>query len=88
MTLYLILAECETATGTAPPTKTRSSSLQDTIRDQLSKGVIEAVAPDEKPPQISHYLPHHAVVRRDKSTTKVRMPLLRISLLFLLTTAF
>ena len=45
----------------------------DTIQDQLSKGVIEAVPPHEETPPTAHYLPHHAVVRRDKSTTKVRV---------------
>ena len=44
-----------------------------TIQEQLSKGIIEAVSPEETPPTTTHYLPHHAVVRRDKSTTKVRV---------------
>ena len=41
------------------------------IRDQLRKGIIEAVPTDEAPPRATHYLPHLAVVRRDKSTTSV-----------------
>ena len=46
-----------------------------TIQDQLRKGIIEAVPPDEVhvPLGTAHYLPHHAVVRRDKSTTRVRV---------------
>ena len=43
------------------------------IQDQLEKGIIEAVRADETPPGTVHYLPHHAVVRRDKATTKVRV---------------
>ena len=43
------------------------------IQDQLEKGIIEAVQADETPPGTVHYLPHHAVVRRDKATTKVRV---------------
>ena len=43
------------------------------IQDQLTKGIIETVSPDESTPETTHYLPHHAVVRRDKSTTKVRV---------------
>ena len=43
------------------------------IQDQLKKGIIEPVS--EKTPTSNriHYLPHHAVVRSDKSTTKVRV---------------
>ena len=43
------------------------------IQDQLTKGIVETVSPDEATPETTHYLPHHAVVRRDKSTTKVRV---------------
>ena len=43
------------------------------IRDQLEKGIIEAVSTDEQLSGTLHYLPHHAVVRQDKSTTKVRI---------------
>ena len=45
----------------------------DIIQDQLRSGIIEAVPAGESPPKATHYLPHHAVVRRDKSTTKVRV---------------
>ena len=43
------------------------------IRDQLRKGIIETIPASEMTPRVSHYLPHHAVVHRDKSTTKVRV---------------
>ena len=39
----------------------------------MGKGIIEAVPPDEAPPNIVHYLPHHADVRQDKSTMKVHV---------------
>ena len=45
----------------------------DTIKEQLKKGIIENVSPDRPPEGKIHYLPHHAVVRQDKSTTKVRI---------------
>ena len=45
----------------------------DMIKDQLKKGIIENVPPDRPPEGKIHYLPHHAVVRQDKSTTKVRI---------------
>ena len=45
----------------------------DIIHDQLRKGIIEAVPACETPPRVTHYLPHHAVLRRDKSTTRVRV---------------
>ena len=34
---------------------------------------MESVEPSEEDPQCVHYLPHHAVVRQDKQTTKVRV---------------
>ena len=44
------------------------------IRDQIENGVVEVV---EDPALIEgervHYLPHHAVVRQDKQTTKLRI---------------
>ena len=43
-----------------------------TIKDQLSSGVIEPVIELERADKI-HYLPHHAVVRKDAKTTKVRV---------------
>ena len=43
------------------------------IQDQLRRGIIETVPECKTPLRITHYLPHHAVVRQDKSTTKVRI---------------
>ena len=42
-----------------------------TIRSQIQQGIVEVVEPDG-PDQV-HYLPHHAVVRQDKMTTRVRV---------------
>ena len=42
------------------------------IREQLSSGVIEKVAELEESDKI-HYLPHQAVIRRDATTTKLRI---------------
>ena len=43
------------------------------IHDQLDKGIVEKVGqPDDMPGRI-HYLPHHAVIRQDKETTKLRV---------------
>lgn len=44
-----------------------------TIREQLKKGIIEAVELEEPHTNQVHYLPHHAVIRRDKATTKLRI---------------
>ena len=42
--------------------------------DQLKNGIIELVdKADNISNERTHYLPHHAVVRRDKATTKVRV---------------
>ena len=44
------------------------------IQDQLRKGIIEPVTdPDQFVEGKLHYLPHHAVVRTDKQTTKLRI---------------
>ena len=44
------------------------------IQDQVSKGIVEAVAePKENNVRQIHYLPHHAVLRDDKATTKLRV---------------
>ena len=43
------------------------------IREQLRKGIVEVVSEAADMPGPTHYLPHHAVVRRDKKTTKVRV---------------
>ena len=39
--------------------------------DQLAKGIIEPVPTDTQ--NVVHYLPHHGVVRTDKSTTTLRI---------------
>lgn len=43
------------------------------IQDQLEKGIVERVQPTEKEPDKVHYLPHNAIIRYDKNTTKVRV---------------
>ena len=44
----------------------------DIITDQLNKGIIEKVG-SEPNGLIKHYIPHHAVVKPAKATTKVRV---------------
>lgn len=57
--------------------KQRPSTLRDydaTIKEQLSKEIIKQV--DKSEPSIlraTHYIPHHAVIRQDKQTTKLRV---------------
>ena len=43
------------------------------IREQLERGIVEEVKDPEVAPEMIHYLPHHAVTRQDKETTKVRV---------------
>ena len=44
------------------------------IRDQLKRGIVEVVDQSEVTPYIqTHYLSHHAVLREDKATTKLRI---------------
>ncbi|XP_052762257.1 uncharacterized protein LOC128204895 [Mya arenaria] len=42
------------------------------IKDQLNNGIIERVNTDESNSR-THYIPHHAVITPQKSTTKVRV---------------
>ena len=42
------------------------------IQDQLEKGIIERVSM-QHPGKVNHYMPHHPVIRRERSTTKVRV---------------
>ena len=43
------------------------------IEEQLSKGVMEKVAAEDNEKENVHYLSHHAVIRRDRETTKLRI---------------
>ena len=43
------------------------------IREQLKKGIVEAVTDSSATGGQVHYLPHHTVVRSDKTTTKLRI---------------
>ena len=57
--------------------KQRPSTLRDydaTIKEQLSKGIVEQV--DKSEPSVlgaTYYIPHHAVIRQDKLTTKLHV---------------
>ena len=46
------------------------------IEDQMRQGIVEKVPAEEdkvKESKSMHYLPHHAVIRRDRETTKLRV---------------
>ena len=44
------------------------------IEEQLSKGIVERVAAEKDSEEEDvHYLPHHAVIQRDRETTKLRI---------------
>ena len=43
------------------------------IQEQIEKGVVEDAPAVEADSARLHYLPHHAVVRSDKDTTKLRV---------------
>ena len=45
----------------------------DTIREQIQTEIVEDVPPENKRSVQVHYLPHHAVIHADKSTTKLRI---------------
>ena len=43
------------------------------IRSQLQQGIIEILSEPDKPFGPVHYLPHHPVIREDKTTTKLQI---------------
>lgn len=43
------------------------------IKNQLQQGIVKTVKDSEQTGERVHYLPHHAVVRHDKETTKHRV---------------
>lgn len=45
------------------------------IKEQIRLGIVETVEPtkERNPEAKIHYIPHHAVVRRDRKTTKLRI---------------
>ena len=43
------------------------------FREQLQKEIIERVETDSIAVNVTHYMSHHAVVREDKKTTKLRI---------------
>jgi len=53
----------------------QSSDILQQYNDvQVSKGIVETVAePGEKSMRQVHYLPHHALLREDKATTKFKV---------------
>jgi len=42
------------------------------MQEQLRQGIIEKVQPGQTTGRM-HYLPHHAIIRKDKQTTKLRI---------------
>ena len=42
------------------------------LKDQIERGIVQVVNEVTKP-DVVHYIPHHAVIRRDKSTTRLRI---------------
>ena len=44
------------------------------IKEQIDRGIVEVVDEEARPESNRiHYIPHHAVIRRDKSTTRLRV---------------
>lgn len=46
------------------------------IEEQINHGIVERIPEEEqkeKENENVHYLPHHAVIRRDRETTKLRI---------------
>ena len=50
-----------------------SKEYDSIIKTQEEMGIIERVSDEECTVGRTHYLPHHAVIRQDKATTKVRV---------------
>eukprot|EP00731_Ephydatia_muelleri_P035515 Em0131g2a len=49
------------------------AQYDETIQEQIRRGIVEVVnSSDIGPIGTTHYLPHHAVIKEDKQTTKLR----------------
>ncbi len=57
--------------------KQRPSVLKEydtTIKEQFNRGIVDKVDESERSNSgVTHYIPHHAVIRQDKLTTKLRV---------------
>lgn len=53
--------------------RTFFEKYQNIIQEQLEKGIIEEVPDGDSSKTLKHYLPHHAVITPDKTTTKLRI---------------
>ena len=49
------------------------TEYNNTFRNYLNEGIIEKVKDESAIPGCVHYLPHRAVTRNDKETTKIRV---------------
>lgn len=50
------------------------AQYDETIQEQIRRGIVEVVnSSDIGPIGTTHYLPHHAVIKEDKQTTKLRI---------------
>ena len=61
------------ATSASEPYPTLLHNYDHIIQDQIEKGIVKDVPTHEADSSPLHYLPHHAVVRVDKDTTKLRI---------------
>ena len=43
------------------------------VRSQIQQGIVEAMPSGDPDVDGVHYLPHHAIIRRDKATTRLRI---------------
>ena len=43
------------------------------IQDQLNRGIVEQVENTEHTGEAVHFMPHHPVIRQDKTTSKIRI---------------
>ena len=59
--------------GCSSASNTTLCEYNSIIEDQLQQGIVEVVDSSYDDAEKIHYLPHHAVVRRNKETTKVRV---------------
>lgn len=56
-----------------PGNEETRKAYNEIIKKQLDEGIIEEVSPDQCTDAVIHYLPHHAVLRKDKQSSKVRI---------------
>ena len=63
----------ETTPATSLSFKIRQRTYDNAVKEQVESGTIEQVSKYSASDESAYFVPHHDVIREDKTTTKVRV---------------